>query len=95
MVTSSPTPGKTGVRLCLELARDNMWWKGLGFGASATPKIEGEGHGPKGCITLDPTVLIVHFHKAKVLGIQKKVGEVVLDLREYDGYMVNFSWLSD
>lgn len=94
-VTVSERPGAAAVEIRLTLDRPDMWWKGIGFGADPAPQIEGDLGGLKGSIVLDPGMVTVHWHKAKFLGVKTKVGAEQLDLREYGGYAIDFTWVSD
>ena len=95
LVRHARLPGEAGVKLCLVLGKEKMWWKGLGFGGTPTPKLAGEGQGSRGWLTTVPGEIEFHFWKAKMFGVHTPVGKRMIDLSRYNEHAVTFSWLSD
>lgn len=94
LVSSQPANYPTWVRLCLTVTSTSGWWKGIGVDQTQ-PTIQGSSADGEQCTNVGPEVVSLTFWKAKAFGIHTEVGTGAIDLTQYAGNTVTFSWSSD
>ncbi len=93
-VTSQTANYPTWVRVCLSVTSTSGWWKGIGLDQT-NPTIQGSAADGEQCTNIGPGIISLTFWKAKLLGIHTEVGSGSIDLTQYVGHVVTFTWRAD